>query len=198
LLQFADLGIRDYSIRKTPSIGNESGPEFENTKTSGHNLELEFLHGIDEEAHLVLLAEEESAGTNRFYAILAQRIEVLSKGQSVLVEKLDESLHPLLMRATVGLFHNPAVNCNNAQLIFNTHDTTLLDHLLFWSDPIWIMEKDPGGPSHLYSLVEYSPRKGESLDIFGPVWGDSVPERVSGDYWTRGVMLVCRKKNSCT
>jgi hypothetical protein len=89
LLQFADLGIRDYRIRKTPSIGNESGPEFEYTKTSGHNLEFEFLHGKDEEAHLVLLAEEESAGTNRFYAILAQRIEVLSKGQSVLVDKLD-------------------------------------------------------------------------------------------------------------
>jgi uncharacterized protein len=67
------------------------------------------------------------------------------------------------MRAMVGLIHNPAVNCNNAQLIFNTQDTTLLDHLLFRSDQIWITEKDPGGALHLYSLVEYSPRKGESL-----------------------------------
>jgi uncharacterized protein len=157
------MGIRDYHIRKNPSVGNESGPDVEYTKTSGHNLELEFLHGKDEEAQVVLLAEEESAGTNRFYAILAQRIEVLSKGQSVLVDKLDQSLHPLLMRAMVGLFHNPAVNCNNAQLIFNTHHTTLLDHLLFRSDQIWITEKDPGGPSRLYSLVEYNPRKGESL-----------------------------------
>jgi hypothetical protein len=32
LLQFADLGIRDYRIRKTPSVGNDSGPEFEFTK----------------------------------------------------------------------------------------------------------------------------------------------------------------------
>jgi AAA15 family ATPase/GTPase len=93
------MGIRDYHIRKNPSVGNESGPDVEYTKTSGHNLELEFLHGKDEEAQVILLAEEESAGTNRFYAILAQRIEVLSKGQSVLVDKLDQSLHPLLMRA---------------------------------------------------------------------------------------------------
>jgi uncharacterized protein len=99
LLQFADLGIRDYRIRKTSIVGNESEPDVEYSKTSGHNLDFEFLHGKDEEAHLVFLAEEESAGTNRFYAILAQRIEVLSKGQSVLVDKLDQSLHPLLMRA---------------------------------------------------------------------------------------------------
>jgi uncharacterized protein len=48
-------------------------------------------------------------------------------------------------------------------LIFNTHDSTLLDHLLFRSDQISFTEKDPAGASHLYSLVEYSPRKGESL-----------------------------------
>jgi AAA15 family ATPase/GTPase len=72
-------------------------------------------------------------------------------------------MHPLLVRAIVEMFHNPAVNKNNAQLIFNTHDTTLLDNALFRRDQIWFTEKDQNGATHLYSLLDYSPRKGESL-----------------------------------
>jgi uncharacterized protein len=95
---------------------------------------------------------------------LAPRLlSALSTGQVLVVDELDASMHPLLVRALVEMFHNPAVNRNNAQLIFNTHDTTLLDQSLFRRDQIWFTEKDQAGASHLYSLAEYSPRKSEAL-----------------------------------
>jgi AAA15 family ATPase/GTPase len=52
---------------------------------------------------------------------------------------------------------------HNAQRIFNTHDTTLLDTSLFRRDQVWFVEKDNAGASHLYPLLEYSPRKEEAL-----------------------------------
>ena len=72
-------------------------------------------------------------------------------------------MHPLMARAIVEMFNDPAVNKNNAQLIFNTHDVTLLDQELFRRDQIWFTEKDQNGAAHLYSLLEYKPRKQESL-----------------------------------
>ena len=61
-------------------------------------------------------------------------------------------------------FHNvedPEIN--TAPLIFNTHDTTLLDLELFRRDQIWFVEKDRNGSSHLYPLLDYSPRRDEAL-----------------------------------
>jgi len=67
------------------------------------------------------------------------------------------------VRALIVLFHRLESNSNNAQIIFNSHDTTQLDNSLFRRDQVWFTEKDPDGAAHLYPLLEYSPRKGESL-----------------------------------
>ena len=53
------------------------------------------------------------------------------------------------------LFHSRASNPHNAQLIFTTHDTNLLDARLLRRDQIWFVEKSRRGVSDLYSLVEY-------------------------------------------
>ena len=68
-----------------------------------------------------------------------------------------------MLRALVTIFHDPKLNPHHAQLIFNTHDITLLDSLIFRRDQIWLIEKDRSGASHLYSLLEFSPRKDEAL-----------------------------------
>ena len=79
------------------------------------------------------------------------------------MDEIDASLHPNLVRYLVHLFHTSRTNIRNAQLIFNTHDTTLLDSDLFRRDQIWFVEKDNSGASHLYPLLDYSPRKDEAL-----------------------------------
>jgi uncharacterized protein len=89
--------------------------------------------------------------------------DVLENGWTLFVDELDASLHPLLVRYIVELFHNRKINPKGAQLIFNTHDTTLMDGSLFRRDQIWFVEKDRQGCSHLYPLLDYSPRKDEAL-----------------------------------
>jgi AAA15 family ATPase/GTPase len=65
----------------------------------------------------------------------------------------------------VRLFHRPEINIGGAQLIFTTHDTSLLDAPdLFRRDQVWFVEKDSDQASALISLSEFSPRKNEALE----------------------------------
>ena len=60
---------------------------------------------------------------------------------------------------------SPNTNTGNAQLIFTTHDASLLDaEGLFRRDQIWFMEKGADQASSLIALSEYSPRKNEALE----------------------------------
>lgn len=109
------------------------------------------------------LSMDESEGTARYFELLAPLMHALARGGLLAIDELDQSLHPLLVRSLVSLFHDPKSNPHHAQLVFNTHDTTLLDPKLFRRDQIWFMEKDADGKSRLYSLLDYSPRKDEAL-----------------------------------
>lgn len=82
-----------------------------------------------------------------------------------MIDELDTSLHTLLVRELVHLFHQPDINTGGAQLIFTTHDTSLLDAPnLLRRDQIWFVEKDQDQASTLVSLSEFSPRKNEALE----------------------------------
>jgi hypothetical protein len=154
LLRYADLGIWDYRIKDPVVPGNKLPMAAER---------IEVLHQTQDQTVVVFPLSSESNGTRHILYLSQLVLMALEKGAILVVDEMDASLHPLLVRAVVEMFHNPAVNKNNAQLIFNTHDTTLLDNTLFRRDQIWFTEKDQNGATHLYSLLEYSPRKGESL-----------------------------------
>jgi len=105
--------------------------------------------------------QTESLGTRRLFGVGGLLLEALESGRVLVVDELDASFHPLLVKALIEMFHNPELNPYGAQLIFNTHDTTLLDLTLLRRDQIWFTEKDNIGASQLYSLLEYKPRDNE-------------------------------------
>ena len=107
--------------------------------------------------------EEESAGTSAYFALLGPAISVLEKGGVLCVDELDSSLHPLLALELVKLFNDEKRNPMGAQLVFNTHDTNLLDNSILRRDQIWFTEKDTQGATHLYPLSDFTPRKNENL-----------------------------------
>ncbi|MFZ1631942.1 MAG: ATP-binding protein, partial [Anaerolineae bacterium] len=127
------------------------------------HLDVYMRHPVGAEAEVVMPLQEESNGTQRLFALGGPLVEVLEKGWTLFVDELDASLHPLLVRYLVEMFHNPQINPKGAQLIFNTHDTTLMDCNLFRRDQVWFVEKDRQGCSHLYPLLDYSPRRDEAL-----------------------------------
>lgn len=124
---------------------------------------VKFVHNTDK-GTVSLDLNEESQGTQKLFAFAGPWLDVLAQGKVLVIDELDTSLHPLLVRHLVGLFHNTKTNNKNAQLIITTHDTTLLDPDIYRRDQIWFAEKDAQGATRLYSLLEFSPRKNEAFE----------------------------------
>lgn len=108
---------------------------------------------------------EESGGTKRVFSLIGLWIDALKNGKVLVVDELDIKLHHLLNLFLIHLFHDPTQNRSNAQLIFTTHNTNLLDQDIFRRDQIWFTEKNAKtGSTDLYSLAEYGPRKDKDIE----------------------------------
>ena len=66
---------------------------------------------------------------------------------------MERSLHPSLMRKLMELFFKYS-NTISTQLIFTTHESTLMDQDLLRRDEIWLMEKSHQGVSSINRLDE--------------------------------------------
>ena len=108
--------------------------------------------------------KDESMGTQIQWGLAGPIIKVLVDGGLLCIDELDSSLHPDLAMEIVRWFNDPKKNPNNAQLMFNTHDTNILENELR-RDQIWFTEKDNGGSTHLYSLSDFKPRKHENIKL---------------------------------
>lgn len=122
------------------------------------------LHKASREKPMPFSNENESAGTLAWFGLLGPVLTALGRGRTLCVDELDSSLHPALAVELVRMFNDPVRNPKGAQLVFNTHDTNLLDPRLFRRDQIWFTEKDDKGVTHLYPLTDFKPRKDENLE----------------------------------
>jgi AAA15 family ATPase/GTPase len=119
---------------------------------------------IDSDKLTSLELHEESDGTRKLLQYAGGWIKALAEGATLLIDELDGSLHPMLTKFLIGLFHDPEHNKNGAQLVFTTHDTNLLDTNIFRRDQIWFAEKDRNSATKIYPLLDYSPRKDKDLE----------------------------------
>ncbi|MEH1811145.1 MAG: ATP-binding protein [Nostoc sp.] len=101
------------------------------------------------------LDNQESEGTQKVFALAGPLVDTLKNGKVLIIDEFDARIHALISRAIVELFNSNETNPNNAQLIFMTHDTNLLNNKLFRRDQIWFTEKNRYGATDLYSLAEY-------------------------------------------
>lgn len=151
-LMLADLGISDVSIK---SISGNAP-----VITTTHRI----IHEDGSVEHFQLRMDQESAGTQRFFARIGGWLQALDQGALLLVDEIEDSLHPLLTKRFIEMIQDQTVNANGAQLLFTTHDAMLLDLKFFRRDQIWFAEKDDKTcATELYSLASFSPRKGEDV-----------------------------------
>jgi AAA15 family ATPase/GTPase len=101
------------------------------------------------------LVEDESSGTQRLIVLAGPVLDVISNGSVLVMDEMDARLHPNLATKIVQLFNSKTTNPNNAQLLFNTHDTNLLTSGNFRRDQIWFTEKNRYGEATLYSLADF-------------------------------------------
>lgn len=120
--------------------------------------------------------EDESSGTQKYFALSGPILETLQQGDVLVIDELESKLHPNLVQKIVGLFHSPVTNPRHAQLIFNTHDSNLMTAEgpsglgsatpLLRRDQIWFVKKDRYGASSLYSLAGFKTDQVRKSDDF--------------------------------
>ena len=98
---------------------------------------------------------KESLGTIVLFALGGEILQTLENGGVIIVDELDNSLHPKLCKFLIRLFNSKISNPKNAQLIFATHEVTLLDKDVFRKDQIWFAQKNKFGCSELYCANEF-------------------------------------------
>lgn len=98
--------------------------------------------------------KEESIGTRKLVALGGLILRVLEAGDTLAIDELDQSMHPHLTRALIKLFHNPTTNPKRAQLIFSTHDASLLNDQLFRFDQVFISERSEEGETEISSVSD--------------------------------------------
>ena len=109
--------------------------------------------------------ENESDGTKELFNLAAYLKSALSSGSLLIIDEINAKLHPALVRYLISLFNSFEHNPNNAQLIFTTHETSILDQDILRRDQVWFCEKDENQATRLYSLLDFKPRKGyENLE----------------------------------
>lgn len=171
LLKNSDMGIVDARIKEknkdnqyieynlTKSIKQNNYLDFEEIRP----VELNLMHKTDSDIPIALEFNEESAGTRRFFALIGYWIHIINEGDIVFMDEIDKSFHPHLISELLKILFNYKTNQNNAQIIFTTHNPSLLDEMLLRRDQIWFTEKTVSGASYLYPLTDYKPREDESL-----------------------------------
>lgn len=165
-LQKADFNIEDYQISQIDVPGEflTAIPEFI-TKTLPDKPKAYQVLFKHKNSDNYLSIDEESFGTQMIFAFIPFLADSLKNKKVLIIDELDKSLHPFLVQYIVEIFNDAEINKNGSQLIFNTHDTNLLDLNILRRDQIWFTEKNSEtGESDLYSLSDFSVRKQENVE----------------------------------
>ncbi len=169
LLKASDTSINDFKI-------SENEKEMRFSKNVPEDIKKEILdkykyevltnHTLFEDGKEIgqetLEIENESFGTKKLFAIGTLIINTLDYGGVIVIDELDKGLHPLISKLLISLFNSKRNNPNNAQLIFATHDSSLLDLEILRRDQISFVDKEYEGQSIYYRLSDI---KGIRKDI---------------------------------
>ena len=154
-LRLIDVGIKRLDVQ-TETIFNERTGEKKKEKV------VRTVHNIYDETGNIIGEKffdlrQESTGTLRFLAYIQNIIEMISKGGVFIVDEMSARLHPLLTKLIVDIFCSS--QNKKAQLIFTTHDISLLNSNQFRRDEVVFVDKNERGESSLYALSDLKVRE---------------------------------------
>lgn len=154
LVKAADTQLLGIVVKKESNDEDDEDDDDrdKNTKALGRHNMFDGEKKIGEE---VLPMWEESSGTVALFCIGGKILESIEKGGTIFIDELDTSLHPAVAKMMVELIQSSNINHTNSQMIFSTHDISLLDRNIFRKDQYWFTEKLRDGSTELYSLQDF-------------------------------------------
>jgi len=163
LIKIADTQINGISITERKEhellLPENMPKELKDEIFRQNRYKIESVHEVYKNGEMIEATpfnfDEESKGTRLLYALGGLILEKFETGGLIFFDELESSLHPKLCKFIVKLFYYPEINPKNVQLIFSTHETTLLDKELFRKDQIWITEKNKFGETELFSVADF-------------------------------------------
>jgi hypothetical protein len=168
VLRAADIHIADIKIERKSgqqiNLSLEPGKPPTVLTREGDIPQVTFGHRVVGGETVYFEGRFESAGTQRLLGCIGPILDAIERGKLLVIDDVDSSLHPMVTRFIVGLFHDPVVSKNDAQLWITTHDTSLLDTDVMRRDQFWFVDKDERQASILVPLTDFSPRKNEALE----------------------------------
>lgn len=168
MLREFNTGIKDIRVKIEPvklsvtELPNDMPPELKSLIASGEGNKIDAK--VIYERFETDLMTEESEGIKKLFEMIGPIIDILIKGKILICDEIEKSLHESLVQKILELFEYAEANIN-AQIIFSTHDTSLLNENLFRRDQIWFTEMTTDErATDLYSLVEIkNVRKSENF-----------------------------------
>lgn len=154
-LKRVDVGIKRLEIEETVQPDPETGEK-------NRHIELYTIHDVfDDNGNAIeerkFTLRQESSGTLRFMTYIQNAIRMIEEGGVFIVDELSARLHPLMTKMIVDIFDSD--ENEKAQLIFTTHDLTLLNRDQFRRDEIIMVDKDQYGQSLMYALSDLKVRE---------------------------------------
>ncbi len=116
-----DIDILDYSITKEQGFDDPS---------------LILTHGKADGNTFFVSFNEESTGIRKLLTLIPLVVKSLRLGSILLADDLDNVLHPHLLRFILSLYQDHEKNPHNAQLIFTSHNTAILNPAIMRRDEI--------------------------------------------------------------
>lgn len=100
--------------------------------------------------------EHESVGSQKLFKLAGIILRSLKYGGVLFIDEIENNLHLSLINFIINVFLDPLTNANKAQLVFSTHNPTILEETNFRRDQLWFVIKDEQKSSVLYNLSKIS------------------------------------------
>ena len=154
-LRLIDVGILRLDVQTETVVNERTGKKKkERVVRTVHNVYDEAGNVVGEK---LFELQQESTGTLRFLMYIQNIIEMISRGGVFIVDEMSARLHPLLTKLIVDIFCSD--QNKKAQLIFTTHDISLLNYNQFRRDEVVFVDKNERGESELYALSDLKVRE---------------------------------------
>lgn len=159
LITFVDTGIESITVEeeKDPKeirLPDDMPDDLKEAIQEHNKTKFSFWHRSEEDKLVPFDDDMESDGTMRLFEMLPLLLDSLEKGGVIVVDELDAHLHSHLIKAVLDLFHDDEINTSGAQIIFSTHDLSVLSQECMRREQIWLTSKLKGR-TEVVSLDEF-------------------------------------------